>query len=1712
MKPMTALAALTTLAFLSASARPGEASDPGQAPLVKDSSETVKSFTPSGVKLLIAGSSKNRKGPMTFTLVTRPAHGRVEMPGPQPAGVSQGVATYTSEEGYVGADSFTWKLGDGVAESKEATCTITVAEAPPAPQDQPTACSVGGKPVTIPALYHGGAGHPSEIKFTQPANGTVKLEGKTFHYEPKAGFSGPDSFSWNMTFTKGGKAQTTASQSIWVLVKKEGGGDWPQWRADEWRSGCTAMSLPAELHLQWRRELPAALRPFANRGAWVYADVDFCRPVQLGKTLFVPVGANDCLMACDTETGAVRWRFWAGGAVRRPPAATRLADGKDVVIFGADDGWVRCLNAADGSERWKVRAAPNGRMAMGFGRLSSVWPVWASPVISNGRVYFAAGCLPSQGVYAYCLDAASGEVVWVNDGRISDMWNTGAFGPLALSYDGKRIFGTVEGACRPWVLDSASGEFQGHLGVGFKYPGLFRNGSQGWYVDGRGTFIEGGRSDRNLADPVGISTATRSVSAADAAALGVTGKVASILAGDGKLFVTTAEGGLYCFGGAKAAQPVVHPLPAGNLASGANGAGAAAKAMLSREDLKQGLALVLGLKDGRLAEELAAQSSLSVVAVDPDRKKLQALRERAEAAGLPGSRLAVLEGRPLDFALSPYIGALVTSEDYAATGLAEKPAAVERVFAWARPFGGEIWLPASDAEHAALAGAVAAGKGLALAEVKRSGAFTQIRRTGLADEQLRIAPPLGVVAFGCQGDLAAWLPLNNVWKGQDLYSWLPLKAQGPGRVPPEPKYGAEKGYPTSATVTTARSIFTPLVNPLYGTLEKFPGIPSSGNDGSCSATFNRYGDLGMTHGKMASFFDASERYWGRLFFPAGGCPGRTFMWNGVLIVMATPVPGSTCGCSPFMQHTATSLGPVDGEENWVAYQRERSVVPVEELPVRRVGVNFGAPGDRLAEDGVLWTHHPYAGRYGRCSYNYESMPEALPLVPVTYRGPARSVYHHSAQMERNGARDRAWVAASQVVGMSGLTVHLAQPAVAGRAKSAPKVDGDLGDDCWQGARRLVFAVNRTVIDRDKATGQPKPDERCFTMLRYDDQNLYVAAGVEASFGPPPTSGPDNRRQMTVTLNSRERLGEDVVLTAGGKDRVSKGLDAAAWTFASKPAAGGAFTAEVAIPWEKLAAAGLWREQMVINVGVSGSELASQTTPLYLDAPRGEAATKRPHTVRLYFAEMEGKKPGERVFDVNVQGETAIKGLDVAKEAGGGKRQMVKELRGVAIADSLDVEFKAAAGEPMLSGVEILAEAGAKAPNAPPVAAIDASAVEGPAPLAVTLSARKSQDPDGQIAQCLWEAGDGRLARGSLLAHVFAEPGTYKVRLTVRDNRGALAEATQTIKVAAGEGGAFVCSIRAKDGDFATLSAWEAAVRSDLVGGAGKALIFRVKDRGTFSADDSGKAVAFAGGGTGTLRHVSLAGLALVSGCQGTIQAGTIKCASGHSFEALDGGRPVNLVVAECHNDWPGGHAENVRFGAGWATDATHCPVIRTAGEGGFMLKGDLDASAAANARFVGLAVDPASTLTVGPGASVVRTSAGTVKLAERASAADSTASTFAAFSSKGVVNVPASFYDMHIRDAHKQDRYAGPPAPSGTWLRSCTAKTFDPANQAEVEFVGCHTVPGGEGFRDDRYSEPGRAFKCVSVDESARVWDSGDGDEGNTVKGAARSGGTGVAK
>jgi len=88
-------------------------------------------------------------------------------------------------------------------------------------------------------------------------------------------------------------------------------------------------------------------------------------------------------------------------------------------------------------------------------------------------------------------------------------------------------------------------------------------------------------------------------------------------------------------------------------------------------------------------------------------------------------------------------------------------------------------------------------------------------------------------------------------------------------------------------------------------------------------------------------------------------------------------------------------------------------------------------------------------------------------------------------------------------------------------------------------------------------------------------------------------------------------------------------------------------------------------------------------------------------------------------------------------------------------------------------------------NAAPIpdAGGDREGFAGGAHDAILFDASASRDPDGDPLQFAWEFGDGSTGKGAKAAHVFAKPGTYRVKLKLDDGTGTKAGlATQEITV------------------------------------------------------------------------------------------------------------------------------------------------------------------------------------------------------------------------------------------------------------------------------------------------------------------------------------------
>ena len=280
------------------------------------------------------------------------------------------------------------------------------------------------------------------------------------------------------------------AMAIFLLPTPTWAGDWPQFRYDAGRTAASPHALPAEMELRWTRELPAPRPAFPGEVRLAF-DASY-EPVVLGSTMFVPSMVTDCVTALDAATGEERWRFIAEGPVRFAPVAWNRK-----VYFVSDDGHLYCLDAADGSLRWKFRGLPEGsqdRRIVGHGRVISLWPARGGPVLADGVVYFATGLWPTEGVFVHALDAESGEPVWSNTDshRIPESnWDHGIGFDAGLTPQGYlAVVGDQLvvpcGAQLPAFLDRRDGTL-GTYTMG--WGGRLGLPKGGWFVAGVGKYL-----------------------------------------------------------------------------------------------------------------------------------------------------------------------------------------------------------------------------------------------------------------------------------------------------------------------------------------------------------------------------------------------------------------------------------------------------------------------------------------------------------------------------------------------------------------------------------------------------------------------------------------------------------------------------------------------------------------------------------------------------------------------------------------------------------------------------------------------------------------------------------------------------------------------------------------------------------------------------------------------------------------------------------------------------------------------------------------------------------------------------------------------------------------------------------------------------------------------------------------------------------------------
>lgn len=85
----------------------------------------------------------------------------------------------------------------------------------------------------------------------------------------------------------------------------------------------------------------------------------------------------------------------------------------------------------------------------------------------------------------------------------------------------------------------------------------------------------------------------------------------------------------------------------------------------------------------------------------------------------------------------------------------------------------------------------------------------------------------------------------------------------------------------------------------------------------------------------------------------------------------------------------------------------------------------------------------------------------------------------------------------------------------------------------------------------------------------------------------------------------------------------------------------------------------------------------------------------------------------------------------------------------------------------------------------PVATFSLNPSRGVVPVAVSFDASTSSDCDGTLVDYAWDFGDGNTGTGVSASHTYTQPGNYSVQLTVEDNSGLTATASQTVEASDG---------------------------------------------------------------------------------------------------------------------------------------------------------------------------------------------------------------------------------------------------------------------------------------------------------------------------------------
>ena len=265
----------------------------------------------------------------------------------------------------------------------------------------------------------------------------------------------------------------------------------------------------------------------------------------------------------------------------------------------------------------------------------------------------------------------------------------------------------------------------------------------------------------------------------------INGNVWSMLAADGRLFVVTVAGLVYCFGETEAKRIAQHHPPVDverRIFDGEDDGVDKICKMPRGRNADRAFCIIYGLDKGgyRHADELPLRANVYVVAIDSNENRVRKLRDQISRKQGYGEIASARVGNGVRYPLPPYMASYIVCEDPKSNGIDFSVESLRKLYRPLRPYGGVACLKFNNADHAKFVKAVKVA-GLANAEVSRDGHYTLLKRVGPLPKTAGWTHQYGDAAntVVSQDDLVK-APLGVLWFGGPSHDKiLPRHGHGP---------------------------------------------------------------------------------------------------------------------------------------------------------------------------------------------------------------------------------------------------------------------------------------------------------------------------------------------------------------------------------------------------------------------------------------------------------------------------------------------------------------------------------------------------------------------------------------------------------------------------------------------------------------------------------------------------------------------------------------------------------------------------------------------------------------------------------------------------------------------------------------------------------------------------------------------------------------------